>query len=246
MVHLRRTTPDTGWTITVTAEKTVKIAAILGAAALLPTLGGCGQPTAHTSEALAETAVEALGQEAQGLARKEIPAEDPGPPFYARLTSTLDQFFHADGWLAIPFYRDPACVPPGFNLLELFHFPGPDGAGAFACPILVRGFMLIEPGAPLGAFPRKVALEGDSVPFWFVKWDDFQATAADGIVTIAELEALGPIRGTADRYRETLKPRVGEHAVVISAGGSTDDGRRFSFHVTHLEDQTKSVQVRFR
>lgn len=222
----------------------MKTAAIIGAAALLPMLGACRQPTAH-SDAMAETAVEALAADAQGLDRRLIPAEDPGPPFYARLTSTLDQLFHADGWLAVPFYRDPACIPTDFNLLELFHFPGPNGPGAFACPILVQGFMLIEPEAPLGTFPRQVVMEGDSVPFWFVKWEDFQAAAADGLVTIGELQALTPVRGTADRYREMLKPRVGDHAVVISAGGTTEDGRRFSFHVTHLEDQTKSIQVRF-
>lgn len=36
-------------------------------------------------------------QEGQGLTRKTLPHEDPGPPFYARITHMLDQFFHDDG-----------------------------------------------------------------------------------------------------------------------------------------------------
>lgn len=185
----------------------------------------------------------AMGSE--GLTRKSMPDEDPGPPFYARATTILDQLFHTDGWLAIPFYRPPSCVPEDFNVLQLFDFPGPGGPGAFACPLLMDGFILIEPDAPLGTFPRQAIFTGDAVPFWFVPWSDFEAEAADGVVTFAELEALDRLTGTADHYHETLKPREGDHLIVIEAEGALSDGRAFQFGVTHREDRTEAIRIRF-
>lgn len=184
--------------------------------------------------------------QAHGLVRKEIPAEDPGPPFYARVTRILDQFFHDDGWLAIPFYRPPECVPGDFDLLGLFDFPGPGGPGAFACPLLFDGFLLTEPDAPPGRFPRHVVLEGSGTPVWFVPWGEFLEAANDGAVTVGELEALDPLIGTTRRYHEMLKPREGDHLIVIDAAGELDDGRDFSLHVTHIEDRTRSVRIQFR
>jgi hypothetical protein len=47
--------------------------------------------------------------------------KDPGPPFYARIERG---FVIQDGTTAaIPFYRGPACIPPRFNLLNLFDAP---------------------------------------------------------------------------------------------------------------------------
>lgn len=211
-------------------------------------LVACGAeiPTSTQAVGLA-SGTPALAQSGSaGLTRKEVPSEDPGPPFYARVTSILNQFFHAEGWLAIPFYRDPSCIPADFNVLQLFDFPGPSGPGAFACGLLVNGFVLIEPDAPLGTFPRQVVLEGDAVPFWFIPWSEFEPEAADGVVTFAELEAMSRLTGTAARYRETLKPREGDHVVSIRAAGTLDDGRDFQFNVMHLEDETRSIQIRFR
>lgn len=215
--------------------------------ALLSPVACVNDTPVPTDTSLAEVAEPLTAQVgSEGLTRKDIPSEDPGPPLYARVTSIQNQFFHTDGWLAIPFYRSPSCVPSDFNLLELFDFPGPGGPGAFACPLLAQGFLLTEADAPLGTFPRQVVLTGDAVPFWFVRWSDFQAEAGDGVVTLAELQALDPMTGVATRYHETLKPREGAHEVVIDGAGPLDDGRQFRFHVTHLEDQTRSIQVRFR
>jgi hypothetical protein len=210
-------------------------------------LVSCEQPLAPSSEtSLPGQAAQSAQTTSRGLTRMAIPEENPGPPFYARVTSILDQFFYTKDWLAIPFYREPSCVPLDFNLLELFDFPGPDGPGAFACPLLMNGFLLIEPDAPVGTFPRQAVLTGNAVPFWFVSWNAFQAAALDGTLTIRELQALEPLKGTATSYHETLRPREGDHTIVINGRGRLDDGRAFEFHVTHLENQTKSIQIRFR
>jgi hypothetical protein len=175
------------------------------------------------------------------LVQRSIPDEDPGPPFYARVGM---QFFDNGKWLAIPFYRPPECVPPDFNLLEFFHFPGPAGPGAFACPVLMSGRLLIEADAPLGTFPRKVWLQGGNVPVWFVASDLFAAAAADGQLTIGELESLQPLKGVAS-YHEMLQPRDEDHLIIIVSHGKLEDGRAFWFHVTQVLDEIKSLRIAF-
>jgi hypothetical protein len=183
----------------------------------------------------------------QGMVVKAFPAEDPGAPFYARVTPMLNQFFVFDGQLVIPFFRDTDCIPEDFNLLELFHFPsGPGNLGAFECDLYVWGRLLIEADAPMGTFPKLVNSWGDNVPIWIVEWDAFQAAMQDGPITMDVLEGLNPLVGTATRFHETLMPRDGEHRIVINASGQVADGRRFNFHVTHLEDQTRSIRLVIR
>lgn len=217
-------------------------------ATLLALTVGCSSDPAvvePTSRSAAQTSAVGTAIQVEGLVRKEIPSEDPGPPFYARATVILNQLFRDDGWLAVPFYRPPDCVPDDFDLLGLFDFPGPGGPGAFACPLLPEGFLLTEPDAPPGRFPRHVVLEGSGTPVWFVPWEGFQEAAEDGEVTMGELELLEPLVGTTRRYRETLRPREGDHLIVIDATGTLEDGRTFSFHVTHIEDRTRSIRIRF-
>lgn len=209
-------------------------------------LAGCQPGSGLVTNAAPLGDILAAQAESEGLVRKDIPNEDPGPPFYARVTNVMNEFFHADGWLAIPFYRDPDCIPADFNMMELFDFPGPGGPGAFACPLLMEGFLLTEPDAPLGMFPRHVFLTSEASPFWFVRWSDFQSEAADGVVTIGDIVNLGPLKGIASRYHETLKPREGDHVIAIQATGTLEDGRTFQFGVMHLEDSTQSIRIRFR
>lgn len=178
-----------------------------------------------------------------GLVPKSIPDEDPGPPFYARVGA---QILSDGDWVAIPFYRPPACVPADFNLLLFYHFPGPGGPGAFACPINVTGTLLIEPDAPLGTFPRQVNMRGDNVPVWFVPQAVFMAAASDGVLTVAELEGLSPLKGTATRFHEMLQPRDENHKIVITSGGELEDGRRFTFNLTHLGTEIVSIRIMFR
>lgn len=180
-----------------------------------------------------------------GLTRVTFPDPDPGIPAYARAFPGLNQFFRDGEWLAIPFYRSPDAIPANFNLLDFFHFPGPGGPGAFATPLLTRGFYFVEAGAPLGTFPTLSISTGDAVPLWFVKWADYQAAMLDGTVTIGEVRAMSPLMGVASQFNETLKPRPENHLVIISAQGTLEDGRRFQFHVTHTGDTTRSVRIRF-
>ncbi len=183
----------------------------------------------------------------QGMVVKTIPDEDPGPPFYARVTPLLNQLFVDGETLVIPFYRGTDCVPPDFDLMQIFHFPDPPNHfGAFECPLSVWGRLLIEADAPMGTFPKLVTLFGEDVTFFFVPWTPFQAAMQNGPVTMGVLEDLGAVAGSATRFNETLRPREGEHHIVINAGGQLDDGRRFTFHVTHIEDQTKSIRLQIR
>ncbi len=178
-----------------------------------------------------------------GLVRLTLPDQDPGPPFYARLGV---QFYEADGWIAIPFYRPPQCVPSGFNLLEFYHFPGPMGPGAFGCPLLQTGHVLTEGDAPLGTFPRSVVMEGTGIPVWFVRAADLAPYRLAGSLTMPELEAMHPLKGVADRYHETLHPRDGDHRVIINTFGQLADGRRFAFNVTDIDFVVRAIGIRFR
>ena len=52
--------------------------------------------------------------------------------------------------------------------------------------------------------PRPGEIQG--VDYQFVRTDDYVAAREDGVVTIAELEALDPVMGVAHRFTETLHP----------------------------------------
>jgi len=183
--------------------------------------------------------------EAAGGVRVTVPQPDPGIPAYARAFPGAKQFFHNGEWLAIPFYRSPSAIPSDFNLLTFFHFPGPNGPGAFATPILIKGFFIIEPNAPLGTFPMVAVSTGDAVPIWFVRWSDYRAAMADNVVTIGDVIAMQPLRGIATTFRETLKPRINDHLTVITANGKLADGRTFDFHVTHVGDSSRALRINF-
>jgi hypothetical protein len=182
---------------------------------------------------------------AGGLRVVRFPAEDPGPPLYARVTPLLNQIFVADGMVAIPFYRDPACVPLDTDLMEHLHPPGEHGPGSFACPLLIEGSYTIEADAPLGTFPVRVVASGPA-QVWFVPWSDFVTATRDHALTMAELIALEPLRGTAATFHEMLAPRIDSHHVVITSRGTLDDGRTFQFNVNHRGDVTNSILLRIR
>src|SRR4030095_7892709 len=62
----------------------------------------------------------------QAAVRLNVP-EDNEPVFYARInggefTGGQEDIYHTEEWAAIVFYRQPDCVPSGFNLLTFFDF----------------------------------------------------------------------------------------------------------------------------
>ncbi|MFW6202082.1 MAG: hypothetical protein ACOC8B_05860 [Gemmatimonadota bacterium] len=213
------------------------------ALAILSLLACRGEPGGVTAAEHDAAALDLSPNRVAGLRTVEFPDEDPGPPFYARVTTIMNQIFQDGEYVAIPFYRRPDCVPAGFDLLQAFDPPGPDGPGAFGCPLTVEGRFLIEFDAPPGTFPVRVVTSGPT-PIWFVPWSDFQAATADGDLTMAELLAMEPLRGRADEFHEMLAPRLEEHHVVIASRGGLEDGRGFRFAVNHRGDSTASITIR--
>lgn len=160
---------------------------------------------------------------AHAAVRVEFPAAAPGVPAYARIGG---EPIHTDEWAAIPFYRDPSCVPENFNLLRFL-----DAPRAFRCPLVVEGFEVWENGPGLDPAPvHAVTREADAVPVWFVSWPELQGAIADGVLTIGELSSLPSlVVGSAEQYGEVLHPG---RLIHINARGALDDGRTFRLQFT--------------
>ena len=143
----------------------------------------------------ARTAIPTLIDQSSG---KPEPA---GLPFYARLERTF-QPIHSDEWAAIVFYRQPSCVPSGFNLLDFLDIPR-----VFGCPLTVDGFQIWKD--PFPALPIQVNIAGlGAVPIWFVSWVELQAAMADDLVTIGELQGLNSlVVGSANSVPRTPSSR---------------------------------------
>jgi hypothetical protein len=70
--------------------------------------------------------------------RLQVPKDWPGIPGYAQISHTElfgEEIYHTEDWAAIPFYRNPGCVPSDFNLMEMM-----DPPRCFDCPLTVEGF----------------------------------------------------------------------------------------------------------
>lgn len=124
------------------------------------------------------------------------------------------------------YVTDPSAIPADFNLVAFFD-PRALGA-AFA----VKGFTLWEDGATA---PRTVNLKGMGfVPIWFFDSAQWGAMLADGIVTMPELEANGPIKGHASFYREVVFPAEGgapRNGLHLVSRGPLDAGGSFRFEL---------------
>lgn len=187
----------------------------------------------------------------EGLTRTNWPsAEDPGPPFYARIGGPGVE---NDGeTAAIVFYRNPGCVPADFNLLSFFDIPS-----AFGCALMVEGFSLWE-GEPLVGAPKTVRSKGaGAVLIWFVPMDELEPAIEDGVLTIGELGSLNGLQvGTATQFSEVLQPTPlppelggGGHPnpqLIISAHGSLAEGGQFNLQITRVKDQLDSTRIQFR
>lgn len=174
-----------------------------------------------------------------GLHRLVVPGDVPagGPPvFFAHV--------YDDGrsdWVPVLFFRDPALTPEGENLLIL------EEQGNFmtrsAAPRTVEGFVLIE-APPFPALARFTNPVGETVPVWLVSRQDFEAAAADDVVTRAELQAM-PSLLMAEATHLTFVASPGSNVPTIqtSAGGVLPDGRRFQ--VTLVYDFAADVYRNF-
>jgi hypothetical protein len=145
-------------------------------------------------------------------------------PYYSRLEA--NEIFHDDQWTVIVFYRPAASVPADFNLLELW-----DEGALTGESMTVDGFIIWE---ELRTQPLLINLHGlGAVPVWFVSWNEMQAAATDGILTIGELAGLSSLKtGVAFNYQEMLQPNSPDRLGTIeyNAKGKLDDGTPFRVH----------------
>lgn len=173
-----------------------------------------------------------------GAASAQVRVEPQQLPFYARAVTGTGE------WTPVIFYRPAGCIPENFNLLSFFDPPRVFGCG----PMTVEAFAIWENGPGLDPAPRQGRQRGlGAVPIWFVRTDDYVAAREDGVVTIAELEALDPVMGVAHRFTETLHPEGANNSLlVVNATGSLEDGRSFTLHIVLQEAKGhRLVQVRF-
>ena len=144
-------------------------------------------------------------------------------PFYAREVVGPE-------WTAWIFYRPQQCIPADFNLLAFI-----DAPRAFRCgPMTMDGFAVFENGP--GIDPAPLLARGDGlgeVPIWFVRTRRYEAADADGVITIGELAALDPLRGSARFYSEVLRndgnPDTTGYHFSAFAHGKLADGRSFTY-----------------
>ena len=153
-----------------------------------------------------------------------VPDQSPGAPHYAYVARGF--VWHTEQWAAIVFLRAPDCVPPGFNLLDLYG----EIPAVFTCPLTVSGFEVWDKGPGI-AEPRQAVSHGIAVPVWFVPWPVFQAAIIDDVLTKPELELLNPLKGVATTYHEVLHPIPTRHMTII-ASGFLSDGRSFQYEFT--------------
>lgn len=179
-------------------------------------------------------------------------AENPGPPFYAQISHIElfgEEIYHTEEWAAIPFYRNPSCVPSDFNLLEMFDVPR-----AFDCTLTVQGFEIWPvPPDQGGAGPSQGKYWGlGAVPIYFVSWPELQVAVADRGLTITELLDLPSLKiGSASFFSVDLHPSGGAANVPhieISARGVLQDGRQFQFQVAGGDQSAliKHIKIVFR
>ena len=84
-----------------------------------------------------------------------------------------------------------------------------------------------------------------------------QAAIGDNILTMAEIEALNPLKGIATNFHEVIHPFVPPglpggakvpHLTIIASGYFPADGRRFQYHFTDVggASEPRNVQIVIR
>lgn len=178
-----------------------------------------------------------------GQVRLLVPEQSPSGPFYARIERGL--VLQTDEWVAIAFYRDPACVPASFNLLNFFDLVSIPAI--FFCPLTVHGFEVwSDPATDAG--PRQSKLRGNgAVPVWFVSVEDYQA-ALPGLTMTELLSMPSLMQGVATDYEETLHPLgIAQQSMLqIVATGDLPDGRTFQFVAVEAAAELRHIRIEFR
>ncbi len=179
----------------------------------------------------------------------DFPIQSPGVPAYARLELLVPNFDvpNNNRWAAIVFYRDPACVPPDFNLGRFFDFPSDQGPGAFGCPLLVEGQEIWEEPPRPGLSPIYVRTRNavPNLPIWFVAWDELRPILESGQVFIGDIAGLPSlVQGGAYWYEEALYPNgaAAIPGITLRARGTLEDGGEFRL-TWHFTDQGAEDKV---
>jgi len=152
--------------------------------------------------------------------RLDYPDQFPGPPYYATVA-----YIEGEPITPVVFYHDPAAIPADSNLLGL-------DPRAWSDPLLMDGFLVFADQN--FTVPTHQELHGSATPIWFVETAALEAIAADGVVTLAELEGLNPVKGITTRYVETVH-FIGGTAVPfaeVQSTGVLEDGSTYSMHLT--------------
>jgi len=129
--------------------------------------------------------------------------------------------------------RDPACIPPDFNLLDMWDLPA-----AFECPFLLGGQEWWY--EPLVDIPFKCVyvLENDgSVPVYFVDLAELDSEIADDQLTLGELETFSSLKVGQATYvkNDILNSNAPDsdgrgHGVMTAIGTLQESGEFFYVH----------------
>ena len=184
-----------------------------------------------------------LGGAVWGNVKLRVPQEIV-PPVYLggggpSVLSNGSIFFLNDGeWAAIPFWRPPESVPPGFDLLNDFD------PGVFDTPLLVEGDVTLKDGALRSWNARGLG----AVPVWFVRVDELEEALVDAELTIEELALCASLLiGTAGVYKEQNHVE-GVHPashLSVSASGALEGGGTFDLHFVEVGLELVRAQIDF-
>lgn len=222
---------------------------------------GCSENAETVKSPIAPTAVSAPAAQpgnAQAGAPViiEVREAEQGPPFYTPVFlggAPPSGFLPTDGtWAGIYFYRDPSCIPGGFNLLQVF-----DVANAWNCHHTVTHTEWWHPedmGLP-GRFPFQVHTSGKgAVPIIFVQLSELAIATQDGVLTLSELAGQLSVLAGRAAFLEQIVHNSNQaanhgHETFVSRG-RLDDGRSFEFRYNekNLDGQHvfQNVKITFR
>jgi serine/threonine protein kinase len=178
-----------------------------------------------------------------------VPDESPGDPTYADIGRNS---IPTDGTqVAIVFMRDPAYIPPDFNLLDMRDIPA-----AFESPFLLRGqdwfhktnwlnFLRTRSTSeksdwhePFVDFPIKSMYVNDGfVPVYFVDLTELNSEIADDQLTLGELETFSSLKVGQAMYvkEDILNSNAPDtdgkgHGRVTAIGTLQESGEFFYVH----------------